>query len=150
MAEQRSTETGRVTPERNTAYPETAHAQPTAAAASPVTAQGATVLTMLAGLWVAISPWVLTVPDAAVHNLVVGLAVAAFGLLALSGSRGFASLQSASLLTGVWVIVSPWLLDMTILAPQALYWSNIIAGGVIVALSVLGGGISSVSAMRRR
>lgn len=149
MAEEKTTQTARVTPERNTAYPETAHAQPMAAAASPVTAQGATVLTMLAGLWVAISPWVLTVPAVAAHNLIVGLAVAAFGLLALSGSRGFASLQSASLLTGVWVIISPWLLDLTILAPPVLYWSNIIAGAVIVAFAVLGGGISSISAMRR-
>lgn len=150
MDQQRATETARAAPEKNTAYPGTTHAMPAAAPSSPVSAQGATVLSMLAGLWVAISPWVLGLQTAMAHNVIVGLAIAAFGLWALSGSRGFASLQSASLVAGVWVLISPWLLDLTTNVTAGLYWSNIISGAVIIVLSVLGGGITSVSAMRQR
>lgn len=151
MDQQRATDTGSVAPERTTAYPGTTHAAvPTAAPSSPVSAQGATVLSMLAGLWVALSPWVLGSQTVAAHNLIVGLSIAAFGLLALSGSRGFASLQSASLLAGVWVLISPWILGITVNVGGVMFWSNLITGAAIVLLSILGGGISSISAMRSR
>lgn len=147
MQEQKARFATRTGQERNTAYPDTAHAA--APAASPVTAQGAALLAMLAGLWVAISPWVLTMPTLAVHNVVVGLAVVAFGLLALGGNRGFTSLQGASLITGIWVLISPWLIGLSTTVPAEGYWSNIIAGAVIIVLSVLGGGVVGVSALRR-
>lgn len=147
MTEQQRTGSTRSAAERNTAYPETAATG--APAGSPATAQGTAMLAMLAGLWVAISPWVLIMPALVAHNLIVGLAVVAFCLLALAGSRGFTSLQGASLLTGVWVLISPWLLGLTAEVSTQGYWSNIIAGAVIIALSVLSGGVAGVSALRR-
>src|SRR5260370_14305425 len=48
---------------------------------------------ILAGLWVAISPWFLVLQhggnNAAASNLILGLAVVALGLFALSRSPGF-------------------------------------------------------------
>lgn len=143
MAQHNTTQETRAAQERNSAYPDTAPA------AGPMAAQGTAMLSMLAGLWVAISPYVLTAPAVAVHNVVVGLAVVAFGLLALAGGRGFASLQGASLLTGVWVLISPWLIGIGSVVSAQAYWSNVIAGVVIVVLSVLSGGVAGVSALRR-
>lgn len=147
MDQPKATSGARAAPERDTAYPETVHAAP---AASPMSAQGTGMLAMLAGLWLAISPWVLILPTVAAHNLIVGLAVVAFGLLALGGSRGFTPLQGASLLTGVWVLISPWILGLSVPMPTGAYWNNIITGAVIIAMSVLSGGVSAFSAMRNR
>jgi hypothetical protein len=65
---------------------------------------------MLTGLWVAISPWFITLQytggNAAAVNLISGLAVAAAGAFALAGPRGFAGLQSGSALLGVWLIIA--------------------------------------------
>jgi len=80
-----------------------------------VLAQTTAVLGVVAGLWVAISPWFLVLQhggnNAAMSNLIVGLAVVALGLFALSGSRGFLGLQVGSVLAGVWLIISPFILD---------------------------------------
>jgi hypothetical protein len=59
-------------------------------------------LGMLAGLWVAISPWFVTprAPrsgNATADDLIIGLAVAAIGLLAITGIRSMAGLQAARL-----------------------------------------------------
>jgi hypothetical protein len=52
-------------------------------------AQAAAALGMLTGLWVALSPWVITLQyaggNAAAVNLISGLAVAAVGAFALAG-----------------------------------------------------------------
>ena len=57
---------------------------------------------MLAGLWVAISPWFVTprAPrsgNATANDLIIGRAVAAIGLLAVTGIRSMAGLQAARL-----------------------------------------------------
>lgn len=54
----------------------------------------------LAGLWVAISPWFLTLQagvarNATTSDLITGLAVAILRLLALTAARGTAGLQAA-------------------------------------------------------
>ena len=63
-------------------------------------AQATAALGMLTGLWVAVSPWFITLQyaggNAAAVNLISGLAVAAVGAFALAGPRGFAGLQSGS------------------------------------------------------
>jgi hypothetical protein len=106
-----------------------------------ITAGATAVLSLLAGLWVAVSPWflVLQAPgagSATASNVIVGLAVAALALSGLSGSRGLQGLQVGSLVLGAWVIISPFVLaaKFSVLAP--MYWSNIWSGGVIMALAL--------------
>jgi hypothetical protein len=105
-----------------------------------VLAQATVMLGMVAGLWVAISPWFLVLQhggnNATVSNLIVGLAVAALGLYALSGSRGFHGLQVGSVLAGVWLILSPFILHATYTITNSMYWSNIFAGAVIVLIGL--------------
>ncbi|HWN61419.1 MAG TPA: SPW repeat protein [Streptosporangiaceae bacterium] len=102
-------------------------------------AQAATALGMLTGLWVAISPWFITLQyaggNAAAVNLISGLAVAAVGAFALAGPRGFAGLQSGSALLGVWLIIAGPILNHKHPIADSMYWSNSWAGGVLIALA---------------
>jgi hypothetical protein len=113
-----------------------------------VLAQTTAVLGAVAGLWVAISPWFLVLQhggnNAAVSNLIVGLAVVALGLFALSGSRGFLGLQVGSVLAGVWLIISPFILDAKFGIATPMYWSNVLAGALVVVI-----GLAALAETRR-
>jgi hypothetical protein len=104
-----------------------------------VGAQAAAALGMLTGLWVAISPWFITLQyaggNATAVNLISGLAVAAVGAFALAGPRGFAGLQSGSALLGVWLIIAGPILNHKHPIADSMYWSNSWAGGVLIALA---------------
>jgi hypothetical protein len=104
-----------------------------------VGAQAAASLGMLTGLWVAISPWFITLQyaggNATAVNLISGLAVAAVGAFALAGPRGFAGLQSGSALLGVWLIIAGPILNHKHPIADSMYWSNSWAGGVLIALA---------------
>src|SRR5258707_4754494 len=70
---------------------------------------------LLTGVWVALSPWFITLQyqgsNATAVDLISRLAVAAVGAFALASLRGFSGLQLGSLLLGIWLIVSPPILD---------------------------------------
>jgi hypothetical protein len=106
-----------------------------------VLAQATVTLGLLAGLWVAVSPWFLLLQhggnNAAMSNLIVGLAVAALGLYTLSGSRGFLGLQVGSVLAGAWLIISPFILDAKYTIATSMYWSNVFAGALIVLIGLV-------------
>jgi SPW repeat len=111
--------------------------------------QTTVVLGMLTGLWVAISPWFLVLQragnNAAVSNLIVGLAVVALGLFALSGNRGFLGLEVGSLLAGVWLIISPFILDAKYAIATPMYWSNVFAGALVAVI-----GLAALAEAQRR
>ena len=68
------------------------------ATGSVLGAQMSAVLAVLTGVWVALSPWFLTLQqggtNANVVNLISGLAVAGVGAFALVNPRAFASLRA--------------------------------------------------------
>jgi hypothetical protein len=105
-----------------------------------VAAQAMAALAMLTGLWIALSPSFLTLQhgggNAAVANLIAGLAVAAVGAASLVGLRGYAGLQFASVLLGVWVIIFPFILDAKFSIAAPMYWSNIVSGGYLMVLAL--------------
>jgi hypothetical protein len=114
-----------------------------------VSAQMTAVLSMLAGFWVAISPWflVLQAPgarNATANDLIVGLAVAALGVFAVSGVRGFMGMEMGSLLLGIWLIISPFILNAKFAIQAPMYWSNIWAGAIIALLA-----LASLAGLRR-
>ena len=78
-------------------------------------AQAVGVLGLLTGVWVALSPWFITLQyggsNATAVDLVSGLAVAAVGAFALASPRGCAGLQLGSLLLGIWLNIAPPILD---------------------------------------
>jgi hypothetical protein len=111
-------------------------------------AQAAASLGILTGLWVALSPFFLVLQhgggNANIANLIAGLAVAGAGALAVASRNGFGSLQFGSLLLGVWVIISSFILDAKFTIATPMFWSNTLAGAVLVLL-----GLAGLAAARR-
>lgn len=105
-------------------------------------AQAAAALGLLTGLWVALSPWFVTLQyagnNAAIVNLVSGLAVAGVSAFALASPRGFAGLQAGSLLLGVWLIIAGPILSQKHPIADSMFWSNSWAGGLLIVLAAAG------------
>jgi len=95
-------------------------------------AQVFAVLGLLTGVWVALSPWLITLQysgnNATIVNLVSGLAVAGLGAFALISARGFAGLQLGTALLGVWLIIAGPILSQKYSIADPMYWSNSWAG----------------------
>jgi hypothetical protein len=112
------------------------------ATARGVAAQAASSLGILTGLWVALSPFFLVLQhgggNANLADLIAGLAVAGSGVVAVASRNGFGSLQLGSLLLGVWVIVSSFILDAKFAIATPMFWSNTLAGAVLVILAAVG------------
>jgi hypothetical protein len=113
-------------------------------------AQASAVLGLLTGVWVALSPWFITLQNtgtnATVVNLISGLAVAGLGAFALLSPRGFAGLEVGNALLGVWLIIAGPILAQKHPIADSMFWSNSWAGGVLIALAILG---LAAAAMRR-
>jgi len=109
---------------------------------SDLGAQVLAVLGLLTGVWVALSPWFITLQhtgnNAAIVNLVSGLAVAGVGAFALASPRGFAGLELGTALLGVWLIVAGPILSQKYSIADPMYWSNSWAGGVLIAVAAVG------------
>ncbi len=120
------------------------------ASLSDLSAQVFGVLGLLTGVWVALSPWFITLQptgnNATIVNLVSGLAVAGVGAVALASPRGFAGLQVGAALLGVWLIIAGPILSYRHPIADAMFWSNSWAGGVLIAVALAG--LATV-AMRR-
>jgi hypothetical protein len=105
-------------------------------------AQTAATLGILTGMWVALSPFFIVLQhggsNATVADLIAGLAVAAFGAVAVASRRGFGGLQFGSLVLGVWVIISSFILDAKFSIATPMLWSNTFAGAVLVLLGLAG------------
>ena len=107
-------------------------------------------LGLLTGVWVALSPWFITLQNtgsnATTVNLISGLAVAGVGVFALASPRGFAGLQLGNALLGVWLIIAGPILSQKHSITDSMYWSNSWAGAVLIAVAAAG--LAAV-AMRR-
>jgi hypothetical protein len=101
-------------------------------------------LLLLAGLWLAISPWVVhfrdTVPNVATSNLIIGIAVAAMGLGQAMLPRTMVRLSWASFLVGAWIVVSPWVIQHSSV-PLGVVLTNVITGGVVALLGLASAGL---------
>lgn len=109
-------------------------------------AQVSAVLAALAGVWIAISPWFLTLARRGTANdLIVGLVVAALGAIGIAGARGFLGLQAGSLLLGIWLIISPFILAARFAVGAPMYWSNGFGGFAIIVFT-----LAALAGMRHR
>ena len=107
-----------------------------------IAAQGAAALGMLTGLWVAISPLFIMLQhggtNANVADVIAGLVTAAVGGFALISPPGFPGLQFTSLVLGIWVLISSFVLDAKFTIATPMFWSNTWAGAVVVVLALAG------------
>ncbi|GAB3126661.1 SPW repeat protein [Streptomyces calidiresistens] len=94
----------------------------------------------LAGLYCAVSPWVVDAigvgqPDLIVHNLVLGLAIALVALgFTLAPARMY-GLSWAMCAIGAWLIISPWVVGTD--PSAAVIWNNILVGAVVLVLGLV-------------
>ena len=107
-----------------------------------IAAQASAALSLATGVWVALSPWFITLQyngsNATTIDLISGLAAAAVGAFALASPRGFPGLQLGNLLLGIWLIIAGPILDQKSPVADPMYWSNSWAGGVLIFLAVAG------------
>ncbi|MEC3994834.1 SPW repeat protein [Actinacidiphila sp. DG2A-62] len=101
-------------------------------------------LLMLAGLYLAISPWVAGFAGFTglrVSNLVTGLALAVLGLGFGSALERTHNLGWGALAIGVWTIIAPWVVSGNYDTHKTII-NNVILGGIIclLALATLGMG----------
>lgn len=108
------------------------------AAESPV-AQITEGLGVLAGLYLAISPWVAGfshLPTITANNLITGIAVT---VLALGFASAFGRTHGVvwvAPLIGVWTILAPWVVSGAV-ATTAVIANNVIVGAVCALLGLL-------------
>ncbi|SDT66226.1 SPW repeat protein [Jiangella sp. DSM 45060] len=113
-------------------------------AETPV-AQSADGLTFLAGLYVAMSPWVIGFSDHSaltMANLFTGIAAALLAAGFVASYGRFHGMAWVAPILGAWAIVAPWAVEGPTPENSAIV-SNIIAGAVIVlcALAMMSGGM---------
>ena len=105
-------------------------------AGSSMAAQIIDGLTLLAGLYLAISPWVVGfngLSRLAVSNMVTGLALAALALGFASAFGRTYGLTWIVPILGVWTILSPWIIRSH---TTGSIWNNVITGIVILLLGL--------------
>ena len=110
-------------------------------------------LILLAGVYAAISPWVVHfsggAPFLAVNNLIVGITVGLIGLgLTLIPERMFRLAWVIAPL-GVWLLISPWVVTATHGARAGIVWNNCWVGAVTAVLGLAAMGLT-IGVTRRR
>ncbi|GGX77318.1 SPW repeat protein [Streptomyces anandii] len=110
-------------------------------------------LIVLAGLYTAISPWVVhfaILPAITVNNLLVGITIGLIGIgLALAPERMF-RLSWTLVPLGIWLFISPWVVTLTHGARAGIVWNNCWTGAVVTVLGLAALGLTIGRAQRGR
>lgn len=98
---------------------------------------------LLAGLYFAISPWVVhfsgTSPNLMVNNLVLGIAIALLGIGLTTAPRRMYSLCWAMSAIGVWMIISPWVVAR---GPDVgMIVNNVVVGAITCLFGLIAAGM---------
>ncbi|MEU7696410.1 SPW repeat protein [Microbispora hainanensis] len=102
-------------------------------AGSTVPAQVMDGVTFLAGLYLAISPWIVGFSGfggLAINNLIVGLTVAALAMGCASAFGRTYGMSWVVPVLGVWTIIAPWVISGRP-ATTATIWDNVVTGAII-------------------
>ncbi|MEV6130021.1 SPW repeat protein [Streptomyces violaceusniger] len=98
---------------------------------------------LLAGLYFAISPWVVhfsgTNPNLMVNNLVLGIAIALLGIGLTTAPRRMYSLCWAMSAIGVWMIISPWVVARG--ADAGVIVNNVVVGAITCLFGLIAAGM---------
>lgn len=108
-------------------------------AAESMTAQFTFGVALLAGIYTAVSPWVvgfsMTRPLAR-NDLICGLAVAVLAFCFASALDRTHGLTWTLPVFGVWLIVAPWVVMHGVSPTAGMIWSNVVAGAVITVMGL--------------
>ena len=108
--------------------------------------QAVETLSLLAGLYLAVSPWIVgfhaTSPGLTVNNLITGLVLVALALGVVPAYERTHSLGMAAAAIGVWTIIAQWVIQSTS-TDAGVIANNIVIGAVVFlcAMATLGQGM---------
>jgi hypothetical protein len=97
------------------------------------TSRAGSVLNLLAGIWLIISPWVVgftATPVAVWNTVILGIVILVLAAARL-GSVGTTGLSWINLLLGIWLIISPFVLNF---GASVLGMRNDVIVGILVVL----------------
>lgn len=109
-------------------------------------------LILLAGVYAAISPWVVhftTEPNITVNNLIIGITVGVIGLALTMAPQRMLRLAWVAAPLGLWLVLSPWVVTATHGARAAIVWNNCWIGAAITVLGLAAAGLTVGIAQRR-
>jgi hypothetical protein len=96
---------------------------------------GVSVVNALIGIWLIISPFVMTAfnhfQNAIANNVIVGILVALCALLRISSGK--TAWSWCNVVLGIWMIISSFVLGLS--SSTVAMWHNVIAGAVIAVLA---------------
>ena len=95
-------------------------------------------LTFLAGLYLAISPWVVGfngLSTLSANNLIVGVALAMLALRFNSAGRRAIGVDWVVPVIGGWTIIAPWVASGYV-ATTASVWNNVVTGIIAVLIGL--------------
>ena len=101
--------------------------------------QGALGLTLLTGLYIAISPWVVGFDGTTrlvVINLIGGIAAAVLAVGFSSALDRTHGMTWTLPLLGIWQIIAPWVHRGPLPTP-GMVWSNVVSGALITVLGIV-------------
>ncbi|MER7003170.1 SPW repeat protein [Dactylosporangium sp. NPDC000555] len=106
-----------------------------------VTASGQAImidgLVLLAGAWLAISPWVVhfnaTAPSVTVNNLILGIMIGVIALGLTWAPARMYRLSWAMVAVGIWVVIVPF---VTREVHAGLVWTNSVTGAITILLGL--------------
>jgi hypothetical protein len=100
-----------------------------------ITTQWKDAANLVLGVWLALSPWILSFADEAApawNARVVGVIIAVAAVAALSAFQEWEEWVNAAL--AAWLIVSPYVLGFSM--HQAVLWNHVVVGVVVGALAI--------------
>jgi hypothetical protein len=103
-------------------------------------AQAAECFSLLAGVFLAISPWVVgfhaTAPRLTVNNLITGLVLVVLSLGFVPAYERTHSSGMTAALIGVWTIIAPWVIRSTPTGAGVIA-TNVITGAMVFLLAAM-------------
>jgi drug/metabolite transporter superfamily protein YnfA len=110
-------------------------------------------LVVLAGLYLAISPYVVHFSAAShelvITNLILGISMAVLGLCQTLAPGRMFGLTWAMFATGVFLIISPWVVTVGHTATRGIIWNQVVVGAVVCVLALTAGGVLGQQRRRR-
>ena len=106
--------------------------------AQPLALRAVDGLTFLAGLYLAISPWVVGfngISTLLVNNLIVGAALAMLALWFSPAGRRAVDVAWVVPVIGAWTIISPWVVSGDV-STTATVWNNVVTGVITVLIGL--------------
>jgi hypothetical protein len=115
-------------------------------------AQGVECLSLITGLYLAISPWVVgfdAFRSLTVNNLIIGIALAVLALGYGPAYERTHGMGWTAALLGIWTIISPWVVSGNAAVTKTEV-SNIITGAVAIVLALATTALGSRTTMSRQ